>query len=136
LHYKQDDIKCTNFNLNVNGGLNINEIPESLRGLVESQAQTGDSEIDTGAYNTGENRFGSYDNKKDSAFICINNNDNDNEVIISPPPTPTPYEVTVDTITGLGDVPVGIAYDPVNERMYVTNQADDTVSNRYQYKYS
>ena len=28
----------------------------------------------------------------------------------------------------VGDRPEGIAYDPVNKRMYVTNVGDDTVS--------
>ena len=34
----------------------------------------------------------------------------------------------VDTISGLGDGPVGIAYDPLHQRMYVANQAGSTVS--------
>ena len=37
-------------------------------------------------------------------------------------------QVTVDTITGLRPAPWGIAFDPVNERMYVANTAGDTVS--------
>ena len=34
----------------------------------------------------------------------------------------------VDTISGLGDGPIGIAYDPLHQRMYVANQAGSTVS--------
>ena len=46
----------------------------------------------------------------------------------SPTPPPSPCEVTVDTITGLGDAPYSIAYDLINKRMYVTNINDGTVS--------
>ena len=37
------------------------------------------------------------------------------------PPSPPPCEVTVDTITDLGQSPWGIAIDPINKRMYVAN---------------
>ena len=51
------------------------------------------------------------------------------EACLDLPPTPPPCEVTVDTITtGIGELPIGIAYDSENERMYVTNSADGTVS--------
>jgi hypothetical protein len=34
--YEKDNIECTNFNLNVDG-LNFNEIPESINGLLAAQ---------------------------------------------------------------------------------------------------
>src|SRR5215217_424272 len=139
LQYNKENIDCTNFNLNSNG-LNVDGIPKSLTGLLADAAAEADSKIETSVYGTEENRLGSYE--KDFVFKCLN--DNDNELIISPsPPTPTPpnpppppppCEVTVDTITGLGNItglessPIGIAYDPVNKRMYVINSLDDTVS--------
>ena len=43
-------------------------------------------------------------------------------------PPPPPCETTVDTITGLGDSPRGIAHAPGTPYMYVTNFNDDTVS--------
>ena len=96
LPYKKDDIQCNNVNLNFNGGFNFTETPESLRGLVEAQTHTGDSEIDTGVYGAEENRFGSYDsNKKDFLYKCINNNDN--EFIVSPTPS-TPPPTPVDNV--------------------------------------
>jgi YVTN family beta-propeller protein len=108
-----------------------------LSGLAAARGETADSEIDTSVYDLHEKRFGSYDNKKDFKFVCINNNDN---VVISPtpppnPPTP-PCEVTVDTITGILFNPGAIAYDSANERMYVgslsgtfpTNPFNSTVS--------
>ena len=39
-----------------------------------------------------------------------------------------PCEITVDTITGLGDSPRGIAHGPGTPYMYVTNFNNDTVS--------
>jgi len=39
----------------------------------------------------------------------------------------TTTDTVIDTIP-VGDQPIGIAYDPVNHRMYVTNSGDDTVS--------
>jgi len=128
LQYNKENIDCTNFNLNDNG-LDVNTIPESLSGLLASQGETGGSEIGISAYGTDEKRYG-FD--KDFVYKCLNNNDN--ELLISPtppnqlPPPPPPCEVTVDTITGLGESPFSIAYDSVNERMYVVNQLDDTVS--------
>ena len=107
LQYNKENIDCTNLNLNGNG-LNVNGIPESLSGLLASQGETGDSESGISAYGTEENRFGSYDVKKDFLYKCINNNDN--EFIISPtpstppnspppsppPPTPTTASLTVN----------------------------------------
>src|SRR5215204_5013830 len=93
---KKDDINCNNFNLNANG-LNVNEIPESLRGLVEQQtAQAGDSEISSSEF--GSDNKGSYYDK-DFAFICKNNNNN--TFVISPtpssppPPPPLPPQVNI-----------------------------------------
>ena len=67
----------------------------------------------------------------DFRFVCINNNNFDvaaNEPTPEPPSPPPPCDVTVDTITGLGLRPLGVAYDDDKERMYVTNQNDATVS--------
>ena len=122
LPYKKDDIKCNNFNLNANG-LNVNAIPKPLSALRPAQAQAEDGNIGTSTFGNDEKRFGS--DNKDFAFKCVNNKDN--ELIRSPttPTLPPPCEVTVDTITtGIGDVPIGIAYDSENERMYVNNFDD------------
>src|SRR5215211_2506648 len=127
LQYNKENIDCTNFNLNDNG-LDVNTIPESLSGLLASQGETGGSEIGISAYGTDEKRYG-FD--KDFVYKCLNNNDN--ELLISPtppnqlPPPPPPCEVIVDTITGLGESPFSIAYDSVNERIYVTNSDSDDV---------
>ena len=124
LPYQKDDIKCNNFNLNANG-FNVNAIPEPLSDLLQSRAETDEADSGTGAFGNGENRF---DQDKDFKFVCLNNNDN--EFIVSPTTLtlPPPCEVTVDTITtGIGDVPIGIAYDSENERMYVNNFDDGTV---------
>ena len=139
LQYNKENIDCTNLNLNGNG-LDINTIPESLSGLAAAQGETDDSENGISAYGTEENRFGSYDsNKKDFLYKCINNNDNELIVLPTPtqtppitppppPPPPTPCEVIVDTITGVIN-PGNFAHDdPVNERMYVTNGREGTVS--------
>ena len=76
----------------------------------------------------------------ENLFICTNFFDGcEGDITIGNPQTCTinnalvstpipPCEVTIDTITGVGDVPVDIAYDQVNERMYVTNYSDGTVS--------
>jgi hypothetical protein len=83
--YKQDNIKCTNSNLNVNG-FDFEELPESLRGLVEEQtAQAGDSEISSSEFGS-DNKGSHYD--KDFAFICKNNNNN--TFVISPTPSSPP----------------------------------------------
>ena len=96
--YEKDNVKCINFNLNVNG-LNVNSIPESISGLLPDQANAEEAEesqiggtdiIGTSAYGNSEKRFDSYyddvNNKKNFAFVCINNNDNE-QIIIPPPPT-------------------------------------------------
>ena len=96
LPYKKDNVKCNNFNLNVNG-LNVNAIPKSLESLAAQASdaegsQTGDIDIGSSTFGNGENRFGSYnyddDNKKNFAFVCISNNDN--EQVSPTPPTPPP----------------------------------------------
>jgi len=83
---KDDDINCNNFNLNGNG-LNINVIPESLKGLVASQAQAEDSQaeiegtdVDISTFGNGEKRFDSYDHKEDFVYKCINNNENEQPI--------------------------------------------------------
>ena len=93
LPYKKDDIKCNNFNLNANGGLNVNTIPESLRGLISSQGQA-EEDFGTSTYDTDEKRFGSYDdNKKDFIYKCVNNNHN--KQTTPPPPTDVTETLTV-----------------------------------------
>jgi hypothetical protein len=95
LYKKNDDINCNNFNLNANG-LNVNEIPESLRNLIapesieESQTELEDSSIDSSTYGNDEKRFGSYFDKKDFVYKCINNNDNKQILLsnLSTPQTP------------------------------------------------
>ena len=54
-------------------------------------------------------------------FLNNNNNNNNNNThgkptttLLPSAPPPPPCEVTVDTITGLGNAPFGIAYDSVN----------------------
>src|SRR5688500_18201000 len=61
-----------------------------------------------------------------SVEFCLVDKENKDRPIVEPPKPPTPpnkppCNVTVDTITGVGERPEGIAYDPINERMYVTN---------------
>jgi hypothetical protein len=78
--FEKDNIECTDLNVNVNG-LNFTALPEPLRNLLESQAQTEDSDIGS---TSGNGKKGlRYD--KDFAFIC--KNFNENQVII-PPLTP------------------------------------------------
>jgi hypothetical protein len=93
-YYKNDDINCNNFNLNANG-FNVNAIPESLRSLIASQTQPEDSQaevegtdIDTSTYGNDEKRFGSYDNKKDFIYKCVNNNKNEQPIPTSPTQPP------------------------------------------------
>ena len=67
-------------------------------------------------------------------FICTNFSDGcEGDITIGNPQTCTITngtvfcEVTVDTITGVGVAPVSVAYDPVNERMYVTDSVGSSV---------
>jgi hypothetical protein len=80
--FKKDNIECNNFNLNLNG-LNVDAIPESLSSVIQAQAETEDTDIDTGIFDNGAEKLGYKD--KDFSFVCINNNDN--EFI---PPSPIP----------------------------------------------
>ena len=78
-------------------------------------------------------------------FICTNFSDEcEGDIAIGTPQTCRIdnvlvfCEVTVDTITGLGNtlppepgllnLPTEIAYDPIHERMYVVNTQDNSVS--------
>jgi YVTN family beta-propeller protein len=116
-----------NFTLDANG-LNVNVIPDSLSGLIafHAQAEARDTDIGSSEFGTDEKKFG-FD--KDFVYTSLNNNNTQGTPTTPPPSAPPPScEVTVDTITGLGNAPFGIAYDSVNERIYVTNFGDDTVS--------
>ena len=67
--FEKDKIDCNNINLNLNG-LDVDEIPEPLRNILQSQAETEeDADIGTGTFGNGENRFG-YD--KDFSVVCVN----------------------------------------------------------------
>ena len=116
-----------NFTLDANG-LNVNVIPDSLSGLIQfhGQAQARDTDIGSSEFGTDQKKFG-FD--KDFVYTSLNNN-NTQGTPTTPPPSPPPpsCKVTVDTITGLGNAPFGIAYDSVNHRIYVTNSNDNTVS--------
>ena len=116
-----------NFTFNANG-LNVNVIPDTLNGLIafHAQAEAIDTDIGSSEFGTDEKKFG-FDN--DFVYTSLNNNDTQGTPTTPPPSAPPPpCEVTVDTITGLGNAPFGIAYDSVNERIYVTNSDDNTVS--------
>ena len=116
-----------NFTLNANG-LNVNIIPDSLSGLIAfyAQAEARDTDINSREFGTDEKKFG-FD--KDIVYTSLNNNNTQGTpTTLLPSVPPPPCEVTVDTITGLGNGPFGIAYDSVNERIYVTNSDNNTVS--------
>jgi YVTN family beta-propeller protein len=118
-----------NFTLNANG-FNVNVIPDSLSGLIafHAQAEARDTDIGSSEFGTDEKKFG-FD--KDFVYTSLNNNNTQGTPTTTPPsapPPPPPCEVTVDTITGLGNAPFGIAYDSVKERIYVANSDDNTVS--------
>ena len=115
----------SNFTLNVNG-LNINVIPDSLSGLIafNAQAEARDTNIGSSKFGTDEKEFG-FD--KDFVYTSLNNNTQGTPTTPHSAP-PLPCELTVDTITGLGNAPFGIAYDSVNDRIYVTNSDDNTVT--------
>ncbi|MGZ5472027.1 MAG: YncE family protein [Nitrososphaeraceae archaeon] len=116
-----------NFTLNANG-LNVNVFPDSLSGLIafHAQAEARDTDIGSSKFGTDEKKFG-FD--KDFVYTSLNNNNTQGTpTTTTPSAQPPPCEVTVDTITGLGNAPFGIAYDSVNERIYVTNSDDSTVS--------
>jgi hypothetical protein len=114
--YEQDNINCNNFNLNANG-LNVNVIPESLRGLIASQAQTevGSTDIGTSALDNGEKRFGSYDDKKDFTYVCLNNNENEQPIPTTPTPPPSidnnVYVVWQDDTPGNFDIFFAVSTD-------------------------
>ena len=117
-----------NFTLNANG-LNVNVIPDSLSGLLafHAQAEVRDTDIGSSEFGTDEKKFG-FD--KDFVYTSLNNNNTQGTPTTTTPPSAPPptCEVTVDTITRLGNAPFGIAYDSVNEKIYVTNSNDNTVS--------
>ena len=116
-----------NFTLNANG-LNVNVIPDSLSGLLafHAQAEVRDTDIGSSEFGTDEKKFG-FD--KDFVYTSLNNNNTQGTPTTTTPSAPPPTcEVTVDTITRLGNAPFGIAYDSVNEKIYVTNSNDNTVS--------
>ena len=115
-----------NFTLNADG-LNVNVIQDSLNGLIafHAQAEAIDTDIGSSEFGTDEKKFG-FD--KDFVYTSLNNNTQGTPTTPPPSAPPPPCEVTVDTITGLGNAPFGIAYDSVNERIYVTNSDDSTVS--------
>jgi YVTN family beta-propeller protein len=115
-----------NFTLNANE-LNVNVIPDSLSGLLafHAQAEAGDTVIGSSEFGTDEKKFG-FD--KDFVYTSLNNNTQGTPTTTPPSAPPPPCKVTVDTITGLGNAPFGIAYDSVNERIYVTNSDASTVS--------
>jgi YVTN family beta-propeller protein len=121
--FNNDNFVCNNINLNING-LSIDAISNPLSNLLQDNIATENVDVGTGKFSNEGERSSFHE---DFSSVCINNNAN--EVIISTtPPTSLPCEVTVDTITGLGSTPIGIAHDPDNSRMYVTNQDDGTVS--------
>ena len=116
--YEKDNVKCINFNLNVNG-LNVNAIPDSIiSDLLATQAQAQEAEeigvttdissSTTSTFGNDENRFGSYDDynkkKKDFAFVCINNNDNEQIIPPTPPQPPEPPIDTTETLTVIKNV--------------------------------
>jgi YVTN family beta-propeller protein len=117
---KKDNLDCNNFILNLNG-IDVAAIPESLSSLLNPQSETEDADSDIDTFDNDKERFGYIE--KDFAFICKN------EFVVSlsppssslppPPQSPTPCNVTVDTITEVGNNLMGIAYDSNNERMYV-----------------
>ena len=120
-------IKCNNINVNLNGfnGIELNTLPTSLNVLATDEGEVGASSSGSGSGSDGSRPSGS---DSDSRFVCINNNNFVSDGGTTPESPPPPCKVTVDTITGLGSSPVGIAHDPDHQRMYVTNQDDGTVS--------
>jgi YVTN family beta-propeller protein len=115
-----------NFTLDVNG-LNVNVIPDSLSSLIAfyANAEVRDTNIGSSEFGTDEKKFG-FD--RDFIYIGLNNN-RQGTLTTTPSLAPSPScEVTVDTITGLGNAPFSIAYDSIKERIYVTNSDDNTVS--------
>jgi hypothetical protein len=95
---KNESIECTNFNLNANG-FNIDDIPESIRDLLNTADRTQTEELDVegndfdniSTSNNDENSFSS--NHEDYVTICKNNNHNEQPTSTLIPPTPpTPPE--------------------------------------------
>jgi hypothetical protein len=94
---KNESIECTNFNLNANG-FNIDDIPESVRDLLQSTGQTQTPEElelegnNFDSINTSDNdEKGSSSNHEDYVTICKINNHNEQHTLVSQiPPTPTP----------------------------------------------
>ena len=128
-YYKSKDrsvtIDCNNFNINPNGlkrdAFTGSNVADGLNPLAQeesiSSSYNDDNEgISVNSIVNRDERNSQYKLDEDVVVKCLYNNDNE----IPPPPPPC---VTVDTITGLGD-PLGIAYDPVHERMYVANLVD------------
>jgi DNA-binding beta-propeller fold protein YncE len=105
-------IKCNNININLNGIDADFGLPNGNGPIAEAQAL--DDEGGNSFVSYGEN--GQSYSGTNSRIVCINNNNN----IVIEEPEP-PCDVTVDTITGF-DRPFGLAHDPVNQRMYVTNE--------------
>ncbi|HET7644578.1 MAG TPA: YncE family protein, partial [Nitrososphaeraceae archaeon] len=116
--WEKEKTNCNNINLVLNG-LNVTAIPYTLRNVLQAQAETEGAESGTSNFNG-----------KDFSFICLNNNDNEFIIPQAPqapqsPPTepPTSCEVTVSNIAGIIN-PSALDYDPVKERMYVSNGGD------------
>jgi YVTN family beta-propeller protein len=124
-YYKSKDssiVKCNNFNIN---GLDFGALPPALNGIEADEAQAADEgEVGASSSGSGERNNNGYQHyDKDFRFVCIYNNNVEvpEDGTTPEPPSPPPCEVTVDTITGLENQPIGIAYDSKHERMYVSN---------------
>ena len=138
-YYKSEDrsvtIDCNNFNINPNGlkrdAFTGSNVADGLNPLAQEESMSSSSSdnddnegIRANSIINSDERNSQYKLDEDVVVKCLYNNDNE----ISPTPPPPPPCVTVDTITGLGDSPFGIAYDPVHERMFVANIGTTTVS--------
>ena len=119
-YYKSEDssitIDCSNVNINSNGlksdAFTGSNVADGLNLLAQegsiSNSDNEDNEgISANSIINSDERNGQYKLDEDVVVKCIYNN--------------VPCEVTVDTITGLGSSPNGIAYDSKNERMYTAN---------------
>jgi hypothetical protein len=111
--YQKDDLECLNLNMNVNG-LNFTALPDPLRNLLESQAQTEDLESGSTSGNNDKNGLGY---EKDFAFIC--KNFNENEVII--PPTQTPNQPIENNVYVVWEESV----TPENDEIFFTASYDN-----------
>jgi YVTN family beta-propeller protein len=114
---------CKNNNVNING-LGIGNNNNALGLLTYDLTAQEDSQDEQISVNSliNDERNNQYKLDKNKVLVCLNNNVNRQ---VGEIPS---CKITVDTITGLGNSPAGIAYDSINKRMYVTNFADNTVS--------